>query len=398
MSGVTLLLGSGVSLSAGMPSTQDITKLVVSGEGAWRHTDQRYYVSSSLPPFLPHPGSVPLILKFLPALSELVDDYYDATPGSRGSYEDLYYVARQVADCETQEYDNPAVLPLCRRLRQEFSQSLEEANSLDHDQWDLGRLADETCSYIADLASHVLSKRPITVEHIAPLVRAFCEAGSAGGAIVTLNHDTVLETALSAIPIPYTDGFSSLTREIARWDPQNLTRESVLWLLKVHGSVDWHWVRITDRGTQGDFLARILLGADHYRLRLSDGTEAMIHSGRPIMLVGTHNKILNYSGEIFLTLFYRFSEAMRGSTALVVCGYGFRDKGINRTIVEWLESEGARTMTIIHGNPDALRSEARGAISLRWDSWLGRHQLRLVPKRLEELRPGELEEAFTPGL
>ena len=395
MPSVTLLLGSGVSLSAGMPSTQEITQLVVSGQGAWRHTDERYYLSDPLPGYLPHPEHVPLILRFLSSLSKVAADYYRLASADQPSYEELFYLARQVADCETQEYDNPAVFPLCRRLRRELNPRLREASTFDSGYWNLARLGDETCSYIADLASHVLSERPTTTEHIALLLRAFCAVGSGGGAIVTLNHDTALEMALSAVAIPYTDGFSSLTREIARWDPQSLTRESALRLLKVHGSVDWHWVRIRDRDTQSDFLARILLGADHYRLRLPDGTEAMVHSGRPIMLVGTHNKILNYSGEIFLTLFYRFSEAMQASTALVVCGYGFRDKGINRALVEWIEANRDRVMTVIHPDPDELCAKARGAISLRWDSWLKRKRIRVVPKRLEELGPTDLKEAFT---
>jgi hypothetical protein len=381
-----------------MPTTQDITQHVVSGQGAWRHTDERYYVSDTLPGYLPHPENVPLILSFLSSLIKVAADYYRLASGDQPSYEELFYLARQVADCETQEYDNAALLPLCRRLHREYNKRLREANTLFPGYWDLARLADETCSYIADLASHRLSRTPTTTEHIAPLLRAFCQATLGQGTIATLNHDTVIETALRSINVPYDDGFVDLTLEIARCEPARLAAGSSLRVLKLHGSVDWYWVRQGDSGTEGDFLARISLDMPHHRLRLKDGTHLMVHSGRPVLLIGTHNKMLSYSAEIFLTLFYRFTEALHYSTALVVCGYGFRDKGINRTIVEWLESGGDRVLTIIHREPDTLRSRARGAISLRWDSWLKRHQLKLVSSHLEDLSPSDLEQAFTANL
>lgn len=238
MSSVLLLAGSGLSLGAGMPSTQDITRVVVSGNGVWRHTDELYYLGDPPKGYLPHPASVPLIVNFLAAVGQLVDDYYRGAGGNRTSYEDLYYVARQVADCESQEYDNPAVSPLCHRFEREFRQALERANASNHDEWDLSRLAYEGCSYIADIASNQLSQPPKTTAGVEPLLRAFCTACSSGGTIVTLNHDTVLETTLGALTIPFTTGFQQLSDLLDRWDPDELEDESPIRLLKLHGSVD----------------------------------------------------------------------------------------------------------------------------------------------------------------
>ena len=397
MSSVTLLLGSGVSLSAGMPSTQDITRLVVSGEGAWRHTDERYILTGD-PNHSLEPESVPLVLSFLSSLAKLAEQYYGPTFSAHANYEELFYLARQVADCETREYDNPAVLPLCRRLRRELNPRLGVAGTFGRGYWSLARLADETCSYIADVALHLLCARPKTTEYIAPLVRTFCQTASGSGTIATLNHDTVIESALCAIEVPYDDGFVALTPEMARLEPARLAAGSVLRVLKLHGSLDWHWVQERDCDTPREFRVRISPGADHSKLLLPDGSRFRVTSTRPLILIGTHNKILDYSGEVFLRLFYRFSEALQKSSSLVVCGYGFGDKGINRTVLEWLESESSRRMTIIHPDPDALCREAREAISSRWDSWRERHKLRLVPRKLEELTASDLEKVFSPDL
>lgn len=77
-----------------------------------------------------------------------------------------------------------------------------------------------------------------------------------------------------------------------------------------------------------------------------------------------------------------------------MCGYGFRDKGVNRAIVGWIESSSERQMVVIHGSPGSLRDQARGAISLRWGDWVRDGKLRLVPSWLEELSPDDLRDAF----
>lgn len=45
---IAFLLGSGISLRAGMPSTSDITEQVLSGEGVTFHSDGTYYFRSPL--------------------------------------------------------------------------------------------------------------------------------------------------------------------------------------------------------------------------------------------------------------------------------------------------------------------------------------------------------------
>src|SRR4051794_16531820 len=46
---IVFLLGSGISRDAGMPSVDDITAQVVSGEGVWRHTSGRFVLDAGNP-------------------------------------------------------------------------------------------------------------------------------------------------------------------------------------------------------------------------------------------------------------------------------------------------------------------------------------------------------------
>ena len=54
-----------------------------------------------------------------------------------------------------------------------------------------------------------------------------------------------------------------------------------------------------------------------------------------MLLVGTFNKVSEYSQGIFRELHYRFRRTLHKADQLVVCGYSFGDKGINSEIIEW---------------------------------------------------------------
>jgi hypothetical protein len=81
-----------------------------------------------------------------------------------------------------------------------------------------------------------------------------------------------------------------------------------------------------------------------------------------VMLVGTFNKILEYSGGIFADLFCTFRSALRTTNYLVVSGYGFRDKGVNSTIIEWLRGSSDKRLVIIHENHLGYKKTARKAV------------------------------------
>ena len=110
-------------------------------------------------------------------------------------------------------------------------------------------------------------------------------------------------------------------------------------------------------GWDGQFTARASDG-DAEHARGPDG-ELLDYPamGRPLFLTGTFNKILSYQSGIYADQHYRFHEALMNADALVVIGYGFRDKAINSRIVAWAERPGERRMIVVHPRPGRVRPD-----------------------------------------
>jgi len=106
---------------------------------------------------------------------------------------------------------------------------------------------------------------------------------------------------------------------------------------------------------------------------------------RPVMLIGTFDKIEQYSHDIFGQLSCEFRRVLATSTALLVCGYGFRDKGINNQIIEWLYSSRSRRLVVIHPSPVDLAKSARPAIGRGLGEWEKAGILRLVAKGVQDV-------------
>ena len=106
---VAFLLGSGISIPAGMPSTWEITDQVLSGKGVMHHTDGNYYFGRPLYAHIGMPDEyVPRVQKFLKKIKVEIDRYY-SLQRRLTNYEDLSYAATQIYDSETGNHDNPLV-------------------------------------------------------------------------------------------------------------------------------------------------------------------------------------------------------------------------------------------------------------------------------------------------
>jgi hypothetical protein len=96
----------------------------------------------------------------------------------------------------------------------------------------------------------------------------------------------------------------------------------------------------------------------------------------PVLLVGTFNKMLNYTSAFFLPLHFAFFRELDRTDRLIVCGYSFGDKGINQHIVNWLDGKHHRRMAIVNGcDEQILVEDARGVIRFHWDKWKSNKQL-----------------------
>ena len=87
---------------------------------------------------------------------------------------------------------------------------------------------------------------------------------------------------------------------------------------------------------------------------------------KPILLIGTYNKLAEYIKTIFLELFYLFYKTLYKHNILIVIGYSFGDKGINEKLFDWVLQENHK-MIIIDPNIENLRNKIWTILYSEWD-------------------------------
>ena len=113
-----------------------------------------------------------------------------------------------------------------------------------------------------------------------------------------------------------------------------------------------------------------------------------------MLLIGTFNKVSEYSKGIFRELHYRFRWMLHDADQLVVCGYSFGDKGINSEIIDWYYAKRERRFLVIHPDRDELVENARGAIQKHWEEWEKKNSIQLIERPLEKVETEEFLDAF----
>ena len=388
-----ILLGAGSSLPAGYPSTRCLTNLVLSGNDVKRHSDLTYYIDGTTPPT----GVVRLANCMARRLHAEAERYFSAR-GERprpANYEDLFYLAEQVYDEERGEMENPAVYPFITKLRADMSPLVEAANAENKDSNrtsypnipdDFENLFSKTCNYISETVSSRLCRKPTSTNHLKIFVEA-CGIGNVTG-ISTLCHDTHVETHLKKKGISLADGFSEKEEEGVRYWDGDFSSNSKTPFLKLHGSVDWFRFLPDCSSPWYDEKIGIPLKAGHNRIK-KDGVPPMEPDPIPLLLIGTFNKVADYSQGIFLDLHHRFRATLREADQLVVCGYSFGDKGINTAVIEWYYAKPCRRFVVIHPDRDELFCNARPAIQMAWQVWKQRNSIYFMPSPLEDVDADE---------
>ena len=107
---VVFMLGAGSSIAAGMPRTQQITDIVLSGEGVGPSSDGGYDIrpAGEVSPEIDRHNRMFLIDPVVDYINQL-SDYYRCRRARLPNYEDLYYLAAQVRDAHSGVVDNPLV-------------------------------------------------------------------------------------------------------------------------------------------------------------------------------------------------------------------------------------------------------------------------------------------------
>jgi hypothetical protein len=115
-------------------------------------------------------------------------------PGQNATFEDVFFLLRQIYDHVRGEYENPALAPMVRQA-EDFNLVL---NAITPSRWEQGRLHEvtgEACKFIADAVAWALLEPQVNLNAHGALVHAIKEARSSGhkAVVATLNHDVVLE-------------------------------------------------------------------------------------------------------------------------------------------------------------------------------------------------------------
>ena len=258
------------------------------------------------------------------------------------------------------EMENPAILKFIGELETEISPFIEEAKVAGcHNIHSFGALVRETRNYIADIVWNRLSIQPNSRSHLDVIAHA-CKSVNIIS-ISTLCHDTHAETFLRERGISLSDGFSEPRAEVKYWNGDFYVSEAVPFL-KLHGSVNWFSFS-RQSGSTYDGGICIPLKSDPEHMYTEDGELLRLgNGGRPLLLIGTFNKIYAYTSGIYGELHHRFRATISEADQMVICGYSFGDKGINIAIIEWFYDRPGRRLVIIHPAPDSLLAGARPAI------------------------------------
>lgn len=367
---ISFLLGAGASIAAGMPTTKEITEQVLSGKNVGYHSSKIYLLNYQTPCYQDSP--LESVLKFLNIIKTEIDNYYKKDVNRETNYENLYYLASQILDSETWEYDNPAIQALIDKLKN--NRLLSDLN--------IEEIARESCYYICDIVTGMLRKDINTAEHLNFLKDASKDSDLKNLYIFTLNHDCILEQFFEQKKIKYVDGFGKAINKIKYWEPSLFDNDNnKIFLLKLHGSIHLFRTSLQINKHLLEDKDRYCLIYENSLLNLKGPSGRALHpmDWRPVILTGTFNKLYDYTRSPFLELYYRFYKSLNRTNKLIVIGYSFSDKGINNQIAIWLSLSKNNNLIIVHKNPDKLYYSARGAIGRKWD------RFKFIKKKIEDL-------------
>lgn len=370
------LLGSGTSIPSGMPSTKDITEQIMSGKNIFRHTDSRYYISETINDYEKSITKeyLPSVLHLLRTLKVLMEEY---DKSEIINYEILFYFARQLHDFESGESVNMAIYPFIKEVK----------NRIKSDRYI--DLFSETENYIKQTVWHLLSKPTANTSQLLFLSDALIDSQFKIN-ISTLNHDTLIEQHLKNNNIKFFDCFSHSKKGVRYWKKQFSPYNNIL---KIHGSVNWFLLR-TDDGDFFDERISIVLNGDIDHAKSINGKLMRDVGFGPLILAGTFNKISEYTNNIFGDMFYSFKQKLKRISSLVIVGYGFRDKGINTAILEWLYSNRNNKIVIIHPNPKGLlTNKARYAIRRSYENHAKNNYI-FISKKVENITWNDIKKVI----
>lgn len=359
MSKLTVILGAGFSYDAGLPLGKDIQarfdrdqrgKLLLASSSEWMWIDDKSDTDKH---------NFTLNYDYM-AYSYILNEYikqYKLEKGSFINYEDFYqYINDTQSNIENCK-------PLFEKAKKAFVKDNPTITKESHHFYPFTnpnyyRIKEIVNYLIWDLLQIPKAKEEL-IESYRPFIEVIKKYDEVD--IFTLNHDLLLELLLEFNQIEFTKGFSMINSNIQyEGEPlltfQNDFKNIKIRLHKLHGSVDcYQFEHCTQNGS---FLKRTGEGtyylpggyrARHVSVRIDINTGEIIQDFNadavPKFITGTNKLDLIESDYMYSQLYKNFFTSIEKAHNLLISGYSFRDKHINKAL------ENNNIKNIINQNP-----------------------------------------------
>ncbi len=355
---IAFLFGAGISQPAGIEKTNEITDNIIERRNE--------VVSGNDKPFLIiEREKLKQIFRIFDTIKTDFNEFYTELKREM-NYEDYYYIVDSLDEDQSLNFENPIVTYYSRILYQKLPDIFCGKNVGENNQR-LFNLTTMAKQYIQDHVVESLCKEPTTLDHLEFLSEAHKDNGISEINIFTLNHDIFLERFWKKKGIDYSDGFVRADNKHKVWNSASFN--SRINFFKMHGSIDWYYNPSSD-----------LYNAYYYK-NIGSSRE----DGRPIILIGSLNKLHQYNRSINFELQCLFANKLESCNYIVISGYSFGDQGINTRIIEWLARSNKRKLIIVHKKECMvdLTEKARPAIQRLLESQNNNNTILTIPKFIE---------------
>jgi hypothetical protein len=209
-----------------------------------------------------------------------------------------------------------------------------------------GRIFSETCELmIKSLIDLVWIKEHEKVSYLKPIISVFKKQNQL--CVATLNYDNSIELLASSNSIECNTG-------IINWSKNGefKNENDSIFLLKLHGSIDW---KLDRKKTSSD---RPL---PHSRIEIETPNNLNDEYYRPAVIFGQRNK-LTAEGP-FLDLMHAFQKELSKYEQVIVIGYSFRDDHINEYLTQWINYSSTNRIIVV--DPTIDSNEAEFVLNMR---------------------------------
>lgn len=373
---IAFLFGAGVSIPSGLPKTDELTDIILKGENIVRLSERYIYVDDPEKfNYIWENEYINRFKKLFHILNNNLGNHYSFI-NRQINYEDYFYMIDSMDSDQNMESENPIVDYFSNYLYKVHTSLFEPLCDL-YSPLRLIELMGEAKNYIRDLAAVYLNKPPNDLTQFSLLNDINIDRDYTQAFIFTLNHDTLIEQYLRTNKIPFSDGFVNENDNVRIWDTDSYKEK--INLFKLHGSIDWSYFESVD-----PYERKVCIYNEPQR---GIGTDS------PVLIIGSFNKLRDYSRGTIFDLQCLFSKYLNESNRLIISGYSFGDQGINSRIINWLYGMRDRKIIIIHKNGDELFQNARPAIRsiLHWNTKEKTSSINIIPKWFEETNWDEIK-------